>query len=47
MDNSCQSEQIEWIVPDSEMVAIGIDKSVPNEVRLRVKKRGELKIIIR
>ena len=46
-DDSCRSEQIEWIVPESDDVSIKIDKSVEKEVRIRVNRKRGLMIIIK
>ena len=46
-DDSCRSEQIEWIVPDSDVVSIKIDKSVEKEVRIRVSRKCGLTLIIK
>ena len=46
-DDSCRSDQIEWIVPESDDVSIKIDKSVEKEVRIRVNRKRGLMIILK
>ena len=46
-DDSCRSDQIEWIVPESDDVSIKIDKSVEKEVRIRVNLKRGLMIILK
>lgn len=46
-DDSCRSDQIEWIVPDSDDVSIKIDKSVEKEVRIRVNRKRGLMVIFK
>lgn len=46
-DDSCRSDQIEWIVPDSDVALIKIDKSVEKEVRIRVSRKHGLAILVK
>ncbi len=45
--DSAYSDQMEWIVPESDLVKIEIDKSVGNEVRIRVRRKIGCTLIFR
>ena len=45
--DSSYSDQMEWIVPESDRVKIEIDKSVGNEVRIRVRRTNGCTLIFR
>ena len=45
--DSAYADQLEWVVPDSDKVSVKIDKSVGNEVRIRVNRKHGLMIILK
>ena len=45
--SSAYSDQMEWVVPESDQVKVEIDKSVGNEVRIRVSRKNGCALIFR
>ena len=45
--DNAYSDQMEWVVPESDQVKIEIDKSVGNEVRIRVRRKNGCTLIFR
>lgn len=46
-DDSCRSDQIEWVTHDTEQAVVKIDKSEEKEVRIRVSRKRGLMIILK